>query len=102
MHPQIVRNGPGSCPICGMALEPMTPTAGEAANPELRDMTRRFWVGVALAVPLVAIAMGEHVAKPALDSLLGPGAAVWVQLPSRHRRCCGAEGRFSAAAGPRW
>ena len=66
MHPQIVRNGPGSCPICGMALEPMTPAAAEAANPELRDMTRRFWVGVALSLPLVAIVMGEHVAKPAL------------------------------------
>jgi P-type Cu+ transporter len=80
MHPQIVRNGPGGCPICGMALEPMTPAAGEAVNPELRHMTRRFWVGVALAVPLVAIAMGEHVAKPALDALIGPGAEVWVQL----------------------
>jgi P-type Cu+ transporter len=80
MHPQIVRNGPGSCPICGMALEPMSPAAGEAANPELSDMTRRFWIGVALAVPLVAIAMGEHVAKPALDSLIRPGAALWVQL----------------------
>jgi Cu+-exporting ATPase len=80
MHPQIVRDGPGSCPICGMALEPMTPAAGEAANPELRDMTRRFWIGVALAVPLVAIAMGEHIAKPALDSLIRPGGAVWVQL----------------------
>src|SRR5271170_3496558 len=80
MHPQIVRNEPGSCPICGMALEPMIPAAGEGSNPELRDMTRRFWVGVALAVPLVAIAMGEHIAEPALDSLIGPGAAVWVQL----------------------
>ena len=80
MHPQIVRDGPGSCPICGMALEPMTPSGGEGANPELRDMTRRFWIGVALSVPLLAIAMGEHVVKPALDSLIGPGAAVWVQL----------------------
>jgi P-type Cu+ transporter len=80
MHPQIVRREPGSCPICGMALEPMTPAAGERANPELRDMTRRCWVGVALAVPLVAIAMGEYVVKPALDSLIGPGAAVWLQL----------------------
>src|SRR5437667_7595497 len=53
MHPQIVRNEPGACPICGMALEPMTPSAGEAANPELRDMTRRFWVGLALSPPLL-------------------------------------------------
>src|SRR5262245_33267521 len=50
MHPQIVRNEPGNCPICGMALEPMTPAAGEVANPELRTMTRRFWVGVALSL----------------------------------------------------
>ena len=75
MHPQIVRGEPGSCPICGMALEPMTPATGDAANPELRDMTRRFWVGVALSAPLVAIAMSEHLA------MLLPGrAAVWLQL----------------------
>ena len=80
MHPQIVRDGPGSCPICGMALEPMTPAAGEAANPELSDMTRRFWVGVALTVPLLAMAMAEHVAKPALDALIPPHVAVWVEL----------------------
>ena len=75
MHPQIVRSEPGSCPICGMALEPVAPAAGDAANPELRGMTRRFWVGVALSVPLVAIAMSEHAA------LLLPGrVAVWAQL----------------------
>ncbi|MFZ3236694.1 MAG: HAD-IC family P-type ATPase, partial [Stellaceae bacterium] len=75
MHPQIVRGEPGSCPICGMALEPMTPATGDAANPELRDMTRRFWVGVALSAPLVAIAMSEQLA------MLLPGrAAVWLQL----------------------
>jgi Cu+-exporting ATPase len=59
MHPQIVREAPGSCPICGMALEPMTP-ASDAVNPELADMTRRFWVGAALAVPIVALEMGAH------------------------------------------
>jgi len=76
MHPQIVRGGPGSCPICGMALEPMTPTAADdAANPELRDMTRRFWVGVALSLPLVAIAMTAD-AGIALPGRL----AVWLQL----------------------
>ncbi len=57
MHPQIVRDGPGSCPICGMALEPRTVTAAVEENPELRDMTRRFWVGVALTAPLLVIAM---------------------------------------------
>ncbi len=58
MHPEIVRSEPGSCPICGMALEPRTVTAAQEENPELRDMTRRFWIGVALTVPLLAIAMG--------------------------------------------
>ena len=59
MHPEIVRSEPGSCPICGMALEPRTVTAAAEENPELRDMTRRFWVGVVLTVPLLAIAMGS-------------------------------------------
>jgi P-type Cu+ transporter len=57
MHPEVVREEPGSCPICGMALEPRTVTV-EEANPELRDMTRRFWIGLALTAPLLAIAMG--------------------------------------------
>jgi Cu+-exporting ATPase len=68
MHPQILRKEPGNCPICGMALEPMTPAAGDAENPELRDMTRRFRAGVALSLPLLAIAMAEHFNKPALDA----------------------------------
>ncbi len=58
MHPEIVRSEPGSCPICGMALEPRTVAAAEEDNPELRNMTRRFWVGVALTAPLLGIAMG--------------------------------------------
>jgi P-type Cu+ transporter len=61
MHPEIVRSEPGSCPICGMALEPRTVTAAAPENPELRDMTRRFWVGVALTAPLLLIAMGSMV-----------------------------------------
>jgi Cu+-exporting ATPase len=76
MHPQIVRDAPGSCPICGMALEPMIPAAGgETESPELRDMTRRFWVAAALSIPLLAIAMGG-------DSLaiLPPRATAWLQL----------------------
>ena len=60
MHPEIVRDTPGSCPICGMALEPMVATTeGGEASPELRDMTRRFWFSAALTLPLVLIAMGE-------------------------------------------
>ncbi len=58
MHPEIVRSGPGNCPICGMALEPRTVTV-EEDNPELRDMTRRFWISLLLTAPLLAIAMGS-------------------------------------------
>src|SRR5450631_4674435 len=58
MHPEIVRAGPGSCPICGMALEPRTVKLAED-TPELRDMTRRFWISLALTTPLLAIAMGS-------------------------------------------
>ncbi len=68
MHPQIVRTEPGHCPICGMALEPRTVTRGTEESPELRDMTRRFWVGVVLTVPLLAIAMGSML-RP--DELMG-------------------------------
>ena len=60
MHPEIVRTEPGSCPICGMALEPRTVTR-EEDNPELRDMTRRFWISVVLTAPLLAIAMGSMI-----------------------------------------
>jgi len=76
MHPEIVRNGPGSCPICGMALEPMTPAAGaEAENPELRNMSHRFWAAAALSVPLLAIAMGGHSVM-----MVSPRAMAWAQL----------------------
>jgi P-type Cu+ transporter len=77
MHPQVQRAGPDSCPICGMALEPMTPARGDAANPELRDMTRRFWVCVGLSVPLVALAMAGDFAKP---GLIASRVGVWVQF----------------------
>ncbi|HEX5775597.1 MAG TPA: heavy metal translocating P-type ATPase [Caulobacteraceae bacterium] len=60
MHPEIRQEGPGSCPICGMALEPETVTADSGPNPELADMTRRFWIGLTLAVPLVVLEMGAH------------------------------------------
>ena len=80
MHPEIIRDAPGSCPICGMALEPLTPTAGEAENPELRDMTRRFWVTAALALPLVLLVMAGHLSENGLGALLPPRAQVWLQL----------------------
>src|SRR5881275_3309625 len=75
MHPEIVRDGPGACPICGMALEPMTPTAGDEANPELADMTRRFWVAAALSVPLLVLAMGGD-----FVGFMPMTARVWLQL----------------------
>ncbi|RIX27440.1 heavy metal translocating P-type ATPase [Sphingomonas edaphi] len=60
MHPQIRRNGPGSCPICGMALEPLEPSLEEGQNPELIDMNRRFWVSAVLAAPLVVLTFGAE------------------------------------------
>src|SRR6476659_1898333 len=60
MHPEIHQASPGSCPICGMALEPLAISAEPEANPELQDMTRRLWVGAALAVPVVALDMLPH------------------------------------------
>lgn len=60
MHPEVVRDGPGDCPICGMALEPRTVTAEDAENPELTSMRRRFWVSAALSLPVLVLAMGGH------------------------------------------
>ena len=77
MHPEIRRDGPGSCPICGMALEPLEPTLGEGPNPELTDMTRRLWVSAALSVPLVVLTMGSELAGV---ELLPMKLAIWVQL----------------------
>jgi len=80
MHPEIVRSAPGSCPICGMALEPRTITATAEENPELRDMTRRFWVSVALTAPLMAIAMTAMLWPMPLHRIF-PGAALpWIEL----------------------
>jgi len=66
MHPQVVRPGPGTCPICGMALEPRTVDATDATDPELKSMSRRFWVSLPLAAPLLVVSMGEML-LPALD-----------------------------------
>ena len=78
MHPQIRQVGPGSCPICGMALEPETVTLEAGPNPELEDMTRRFWIGLALTLPVVALEMGGHLTG--LHTWLGQQTANWVQL----------------------
>ncbi len=79
MHPEVRQVGPGSCPTCGMALEPLEVTADEGPNHELVDMTRRFWVSLALTVPGLALAMGEMLA-PGLVAALGPTAWLWSQL----------------------
>ena len=78
MHPQIRQAAPGSCPICGMALEPDVITADAPANPELADFTRRFKVGLALTLPLLAIEMGGHLLG--LDRLIAPQLSNWIQL----------------------
>ena len=62
MHPEVRQVGPGACPICGMALEPVIATADSGPNPELVDMTRRFWIGLALALPVFVLEMGTHLA----------------------------------------
>jgi Cu+-exporting ATPase len=71
MHPQIVRDGPGNCPICGMALEPMLPGAADDEDAELRDMTRRFWVSVALSAVVLLLAMSHMLARTPLEALVG-------------------------------
>jgi P-type Cu+ transporter len=76
MHPQIHHKGPGNCPICGMTLEPEKPSAEAAPNAELADMTRRFWIGLALSVPVVALEMGGHLVHPPLSEALSN----WMQF----------------------
>ena len=79
MHPDIRRPGPGACPICGMALEPVTVSVESGPSAELVDMTRRFWVGVALSIPVVVLEMGGHL-FPGLHHLISERASTWVQL----------------------
>jgi P-type Cu+ transporter len=80
MHPQIVRDKPGTCPICGMALEPRAIVAEETENPELRDMQRRFWVGVALSAPLVLVAMAHVLPFGWVHALVMSPARPWIEL----------------------
>jgi Cu+-exporting ATPase len=78
MHPQVRQRGPGNCPICGMALEPVLATAEAGESPELRDMSRRFWIGAALTAPVFALEMGGHLTN--LSHLLGQQLSNWIQL----------------------
>src|SRR5450432_2240100 len=77
MHPQIRHRGPGSCPICGMTLEPLDPGAA-ADETEYRDMTRRFWFSLALSAPVFALAMAGEIR--ALDSIVPMGLRGWIEL----------------------
>ena len=78
MHPEIRQVGPGSCPICGMALEPEIASAGTGPNPELIDMTRRFWIGLILTLPVLALEMGGHLTS--LHMVLGKILSNWIQF----------------------
>ena len=78
MHPQIRQIGPGACPICGMALEPDIVSLDSGPNPELADMSRRFWIGLALSIPVLVLEMGGHFAG--LHTLIAPRLSNWLQL----------------------
>lgn len=78
MHPQVRQMGPGNCPICGMTLEPVLATAEQGESPELRDMTKRFWIGMVLTVPVFALEMGGHLFD--IHHLIAQQASNWVQL----------------------
>lgn len=78
MHPEIRQEGPGNCPICGMALEPELVSIGTGPNPELVDMSRRFWGGLVLSLPVVVLEMGGHLAN--LHATIGQNLSNWVQL----------------------
>ncbi len=78
MHPEILQIGPGSCPICGMALEPLVISLDDAPDPELIDMTRRFWISVAFALPVFVLAMGEMV--PGFGGIVPPKISIWLQF----------------------
>ena len=80
MHPQVRQEGPGNCPICGMALEPEAVALTDEPNPELIDMTRRFWVGTALAVPLLVLEMGAHIPGLDLHRVIPARLSIWLQF----------------------
>ncbi|WP_291994976.1 heavy metal translocating P-type ATPase [Candidatus Accumulibacter sp. ACC003] len=81
MHPEVVRDAPGDCPKCGMALEPMgVPTGDEGPNPELVDFRRRFWIGAVLTVPLLVLSMGPFVGLGVVRDALGERTALWIEF----------------------
>ena len=80
MHPEIIRDGPGSCPICGMALEPLVTSLEEEENTELTDMTRRFWVAVILTIPVFILGMSELIPGQPLQQIFSMRTLTWLQL----------------------
>ena len=80
MHPEIVRDGPGTCPKCGVALEARTVALADEKNPELEDMTRRFWVGAALSIPVLLVAMSDMLPGQPLHRLMPVRSWVWFQF----------------------
>lgn len=80
MHPQIRQVGPGNCPICGMTLEPVQSTAEPSENRELVDMTRRFWIGLVLTLPVFVLEMGGHIPALGLHDLVPPRISTWIQF----------------------
>lgn len=78
MHPQVRQMGPGNCPICGMALEPVIATGEAGESPELRDMTRRFWIGLVLSIPVLVLEMGGHLFN--IGHLVGAQTSNWIQM----------------------
>jgi len=80
MHPQIRQVGPGNCPICGMTLEPVKATAEVGENRELIDMTRRFWIGLVLTLPVFVLEMGGHIPALGLHDLVPPRISIWIQF----------------------
>ena len=77
MHPEVLRSSPGDCPSCGMALEPLAPQLDEGQNPELADMERRFWIALALTLPVFAIAMSEMWPGDPLTALASRHSLAW-------------------------
>ena len=80
MHPQIRQAAPGNCPVCGMTLEPVKATAEPGEKRELMAMTRRFWVGLVLALPVFILEMGGHIPGLGLHHLVAPRISIWIQF----------------------
>ena len=99
MHPQIRQTSPGNCPICGMVLEPLMAAAESGPSPELVDMTRRFWIGLVLSIPVVALEMGGHLTN--LHMLLGQTLSNWIQFVIATPVVLWRAGLSSSAAGGR-